>query len=99
MLLALSCSTSPFSVYHTTETVGVSRHAQWPMPYRRDYENLAVEEVAVSIEPTTPMATTIAATATAAAIVIDPSLTAEPPAAAQPAPLALRETTILVLRV
>ena len=99
MLLALSCSTSPFSVYHATEIVGVSRHAQWPMPCRHDYENLALEGVAISVEPTTPMATTIAATATAVAVVIDPSPTAKSHAAAQPAPLALRETTILVLRV
>jgi len=99
MLLALSCSTSPFSVHHASEIVGVSRHAQWPVPYRHDYETLGLEGVAISVEPTTPLATTIAARATAVAVVIDPSPTAEPAIASQPAPLARRETTILELRV
>jgi hypothetical protein len=99
VLLALSSSTTPFSVYRGSEIAGVSWHAQWPRPYRHDYENLALEGVAISIEPTVPVATTIGARATAVAVDIDPSPAAEPPAAAQPAPLAPREATILVLRV
>jgi hypothetical protein len=99
MLLALSSFTSPFSIYHASQIVGVSPHAQRPLRYRHDYESLALEGVAISVEPTTPRATTIAARATAVAVVIDPSPNAGPPAAVQPAPLALREATILVLRV
>jgi len=100
ILLALSPFRAPFSICHTNEITGVNPSTQRPMSRGDDFEAWVMQGVDLGVEPTTPLATTIAAmsASTAAGLGDTTDITNFGPIAPAPIPSRSRATP-LVLRV
>ena len=99
ILLALSPFTAPFSVCHAHEITAVNPSTPRPMSRRDDYETWVMETVVLCVEPTTPLATTIA-DSSASTSGLDGTKAVTNFVPAVPAPIPSRSgATPLVLRV
>ena len=100
ILLAITPFTAPFSICHANEIMGVNPITQRPMSRKDDFEAWVMAGVDLGVEPTTPLATTIAAMSTSTAAGLDGSTAITSFVRTAPAPIPTRSgATPLVLRV